>query len=373
MFIVDAHLDLAYNELNNGRNLRQPLSEIRIREQGMRLRGIPTVALPELQKAGVGLVFGTLFVAPAGSPMVSPHSRLVYHDSAEAHRLAMAQLDYYHRLADEIEWVRLVSDQATLEEVVTSHQPSEGQQPLEDDNDQKGEQAEPFGSSLPLGIVPLMEGADPIREPEELEMWYERGLRLIGPAWDDTRYSGGAWRGSGGLTRAGYHLLDVMADFGFILDITHMSEKASHEALDRYEGMVVATHSNARALVPGERQLSDTQIRRLGERDGVIGVVLYNTFLRANHVMGDPKELVTLDHVVAHIDHICQVLGDAAHVGIGSDLDGGFGSADIPAEMDSVADLPLIATQLRARGYAEPDVLGIMGGNWLNLLRRAFT
>jgi len=162
----------------------------------------------------------------------------------------------------------------------------------------------------------------------------------------------------------------VMADLGLILDLTHMSEMAALQALDAYAGPVVATHANARALVPTERQLSDQQIRLIGERDGVIGCVLFNAFLRANYRKGDRKALVTLDHIVAHIDHVCQLIGDARHAGIGSDLDGGFGAADIPTPLDSIADLPLIAGALRERGYSEADVAGIMGGNWVALLRR---
>lgn len=354
MFIVDAHLDLAYNAVAYGRNLRQPLADLRAQLPDPGRRGIPTVTLPELPAHGVGLVFGTLFVLPADSALddLSPDS--TYRTAAEAHRLGMAQLDYYHRVADHTDYVRLVGDRAGLEAVVASHQPG----------------AE--GPRL-LGIVPLMEGADPIREPEEAELWHERGLRLVGLAWDDTRYAAGAWRGGGGLTKAGHRLLEVLADFGFIVDLTHMSEQASLETLERYPGPVVATHSNARALVPGERQLSDTQIRLLGERGGVIGTVLFNCFLRAEHKRGEPKARVTLDHVVAHVDHVCQLLGSAAHVGIGSDFDGGFGAADIPAELDSAADLPLLAGKLRAKGYAEADIAGIMGGNWLRVLRQAWS
>ncbi|MDX1416952.1 MAG: membrane dipeptidase, partial [Candidatus Promineifilaceae bacterium] len=135
---------------------------------------------------------------------------------------------------------------------------------------------------------------------------------------------------------------------------------------------VVASHSNARALVPGERQLSDDQIQLIGERDGVIGVVLYNKFLRAGYQKGDPKALVTLDHVLAHIDHICQTLGDARHVGLGSDFDGGVGAADIPAELDNSADLPKIADKLHEYGYEENDISGIMGHNWMRLLHTSF-
>jgi membrane dipeptidase len=353
MFIVDAHLDIAYNVVNNGRDPRLPLDKIRAQERKKRPGGIATVSFPELQKGGIGLIFGTLFIAPASVKMPILDEKVVYHDAAEAHHMAMTQLDYYHRAADELDNVRLVGDLTSLAEVVASHE---------------NEEAAPL-----LGIVPLMEGADPIREPEEAEYWYERGLRLIGLAWSDTRYADGAWEGNTrGLTKEGHRLLEVMAEFGFILDLTHMSEKASLVALDRYEGEVVATHSNARAIVNSERQLSDTQIQRLGERGGVMGIVLSNTFLHPHYRRGDPKEMVTLDHVVAHVDHMCQLLGTADHVGIGSDFDGGFGAADIPTGMDSVADLHKIAGALKGRGYETADIDKIMGGNWLNLLRRAW-
>jgi membrane dipeptidase len=353
MFIVDAHLDLAYTAVNFNRDLRQPLTAVRQTEPKPGPRGITTATFPELQRGGVGLIFGTLFVLPATTPIPGLTNALTYRTPAEAHQQAMTQLDYYHRTADETSYVRLVGDLAGLEAVVASHQTA--------------------GAERLLGIVPLMEGADPIREPAEVEMWYERGLRLVGPAWDDTRYAAGAWRGRGGLTKDGEHLLERLAEFGFIVDLTHLSEKASHQVMDRYEGPVVATHSNARALVPDERHFSDEQIRRLGqERQGMIGVVLYNRFLKAGHGKGDPKELVTLDHVVDHIDHICQVLGNADHVGIGSDFDGGFGAADIPAEMDSAADLPLLADRLQARGYTAVQIQAIMGGNWLAFLHRVW-
>ncbi len=351
MFIVDAHLDLAYNALRYGRNQTQPLAKLRAREPQPGPRGLPTVSLPALQEGGVGLVFGTLFVMPAAYKVADLEAEVVYRTPAEAHQQAMVQLDYYHRLADELETVRLVTDLASLDEVLASH--GNGERPL-------------------LGIVPLMEGADPISEPEEAEMWYGRDLRLIGLAWDDTRYAAGAWRGGGGLTKEGYRLLEVMAEFGFIADLTHMSERASLETMEHYAGPVAFTHSNVRAIVPGERQLSERQIAMLGERDGVIGVVLFNKFLQSGWDKSRPKEQVTLDDVVAHVDAICQLLGNADHVGIGSDLDGGFGAAHIPAELDSVVDLGLIGAKLREKGYEESHVANIMGDNWVRLLRRAW-
>lgn len=352
MFFVDAHLDLAYNALDTGRDLLLPVAELRQAERRRPVvDGTATVTFPELRRVGVGLVFGTVFVSPPSKRALEHKRKLVYRTPDEAHRFGLQELDYYHRLADEVDYLRLVGNLASLEEVVASHQ--EGGEPL-------------------VGIVPLMEGADPIREPAEAELWYERGLRLVGPAWSDTRYSPGAWGAGGKLTSEGRRLLEVMADLGLILDLTHMAEEASLQALESYEGVVVATHSNARALVPGQRQFSNEQIQLLAEREGVIGVVLYNAFLKAGHRAGDARQAVTIDHVVAHIDHICQVVGDAAHVGIGSDFDGGFGQDDCPTGVDGPEGLAAIAQALSERGYEQRDVEGVMGGNWLRLLRRAF-
>ena len=349
MFIVDSHLDLAFNALRYGRDLLRPVTDIREAEAGGELpNGTATVSFPLLREAGVGLAFGTIFVSPATSRHAD--KGFSYQTADEAYKLGLLQLDYYHRMADDVEYIKLVGDSGDLEEVLASH--ADGGERL-------------------VGLVPLMEGADPIRTPVEAEEWYERGLRIVGLAWDNTRYSGGAWKSNGGLTSNGRRLLEIMADVGLVLDLTHMSEEATLQALDSYEGVIIASHSNARALVPGERQLNDLQIRRIVERDGVIGVVLHNSFLKAKHRHGDPKEAVTLDNVVAHIDHICQLVGDAAHVGVGSDFDGGFGQEDIPAELDSVKDLKLIAAALGDKGYSQQDALNILGGNWVSLLRRA--
>lgn len=356
MFIVDAHLDLAYNALRYGRDLRLELAEARERERGLRdhPHGIITTTIPELLKSEIGLIFGTLFVLPARSNRKeAANVRMVYEDGDQAYRAAGVQLDYYRRLADEVEQVRLVDDVDSLEEVLNSHE--EGGSPL-------------------LGIVLLMEGADPVRAPEEVEEWYERGVRVIGPAWDETVYAHGAWRGGGGFTNEGFALMEIMADLGMILDITHLSEEATFEAVDRYGGVLIASHNNARALVPGGRQLGDEQIRRLAERNGVTGVVMNNHFLKAGYRKSDPKESVTLDDVAAHIDHVCQLVGSAEHVGIGSDMDGGFGRDDVPAEIESIADLRKIGDALQEKyDYGDDDVANIMGENWVGRLRAAFS
>jgi membrane dipeptidase len=350
MFIVDSHLDLAYNALVKDRDPRLGVARVRANEQPPG-KDIATVGLPEMRQAGVGLVFATIFITPSSTPFEREPNEMTYDTPEQAHQMGMAQIDFYRRLIDEEEDLRLVTDAAGLNEVAKSHE--DGEKPL-------------------LGFVLLMEGADGIREPAEAELWYERGVRLIGPAWDDTRYCAGAWRDSKqGLTQDGYALLEVMGGLGMILDLTHMSEVATFQSLDAYAGPVVATHANARAIVPTERQLSDRQIRLIGERDGVIGAVLCNNFLIPGYVRGR-KESVPVAQLAAHIDHVCQVIGDARHAGIGSDLDGGFGQRDIPDPMDSIADLPLLAAALREKGYTEEDVTGIMGLNWVELLRRTW-
>ena len=217
----------------------------------------------------------------------------------------------------------------------------------------------------------LMEGAEGVRSPAELEEWYTGGLRLIGPAWAGTRFCGGT-REPGPLTAEGHALLEGMAQFGFILDLSHMDEKAALQALDVYPGNIVATHANALALLKGSdsnRHLSDRVLQGLLERDGISGVVAYNGFLRADWKRGDRRDLVGLRQVAAQIDYICQMAGDARHVGLGSDFDGGFGWQSVPAEINTIADLQKLAPLLEEMGYTQADIAAILGENWIARLR----
>jgi len=356
--IVDAHLDLAYNALYQRRDYRRSARATREAERGSqreRKSGQCTVGLPDMVRGRVGLCFGTIFV--------EPHSRQIndnlptYQNEREAHRLGMAQLDFYRRWAEEDRHVALVTTRSELEAVCWAWS-------LE-----RNRRDSPPPTLHPIGVVLLMEGADPILEPKELERWYEGGLRIVGPAWDTTRYAGGTWRG-GPLTRLGRALLDVMAEFGVILDVSHLSHQALFEALDTFEGRhVIASHSNPHRFVPTPRHLPDKAIEAIAERGGVIGVVLYNQFLKKD--WGGRKDEVTLDHVVRMIDHICQVTGSADHVGIGSDYDGGFGAEAIPRELNTIRDHFRIGDELLQRGFEPKHVEQIMGGNWLRILREA--
>jgi membrane dipeptidase len=307
------------------------------------------LGLPDWLAGGVAVVIGSVFLSPVRRDRLQSWSSQVYADAEQAHQLGMVQLDVYHRLADQAEQIALIDSLQDLEDVLAS-----------------------WATEAPrVGIVVALEGADPIRRPEELELWYERGVRAVSLSWlTGSRYAGGNSQ-EGPLTDAGRALLEVMVDFGILLDVSHLAEEAFWEAIDRYEGPVAATHANPRTFVPGPRQLSDPMIRALAERDGVVGIVPYNRFLQPGWTRSDGKAAVTVHDVAAAIDHVCQVVGDAAHVGLGSDFDGGFGADSTPAEIETVADLPRVGEALAERGYDAAHVAAVMGENWLRVLRRS--
>jgi len=360
--IVDAHLDIAYNALYAQRDYRRSARLTRQRERGSqreRRLGQCTVGLPEMIRGRVGLCFGTIFVEPYIRRM-SDDSSPAYRDEHEAHQLAMEQLDFYRRLADQEPHLMMVTNQAELRALCAAW----GLETEQTSFSQSWTRA-----PHPVGVVLLMEGADPILEPKEVERWYELGLRIIGPAWDTTRYAGGTWSG-GRLSRLGRALLSVMAEYNVILDVSHLSHEALFEALDAFEGRhVIASHSNSHRYVPTPRHLPDRAIEMIATRGGVIGVVPYNRFLKKE--WSGHKHDATLDDVVRMIDHVCQVTGSANHVGIGSDYDGGFGAEAIPAELDTIRDHHKIGRVLLERGFERQHVANIMYGNWLRILRGA--
>jgi membrane dipeptidase len=160
-----------------------------------------------------------------------------------------------------------------------------------------------------------------------------------------------------------------MQELGMILDLSHLAEEAYYQAVDRYEGVIIASHANPRRFLPTSRGLSDEMIRLLAERGGVVGVVPYNLFLKSSWKKGDPKELVSLHDVANVIDHVCQLTGSVDHVAIGSDFDGGFGLEHVPAEINAVSDLNHLRAILAGRGYQPDETALILAGNWLRILQ----
>jgi membrane dipeptidase len=354
--IIDSHCDLAWNMLNYGRDYTRSAAETRELEKGSLAadkNGDSLIGWPDYQRGQVAIVFSTLFAAPARA-REGEWDKVCYSTYDQARRLYLDQIHLYRELAgSKPEYFRLICN---AQEV----------------RDHMAEWQDPTRQQRPVGLVVLMEGADGIRSVEELPEWHDLGLRLIGLSWAGTRYAGGT-REPGPLTEDGRRLLRAMADFDFVLDLSHMDEQSVLESLDLYPGPIVATHVNCLALLPNfptNRHFSDRILKGIIERGGLIGSVPLNTFLKSgwSRKNGSRREDVPLDTLAAHIDHICQLAGDSLHAGLGSDFDGGFGVQSVPPEIDTVADLQKLAPLLRARGYSDTDVANILGLNWMNFL-----
>jgi membrane dipeptidase len=356
--ILDAHLDIAMNHVCYGRDFRNPTWVTRRKENKFPGHpfdpiGVATVGLPDLILGRVAVICATLWAMPAHMPNIPlGDQKVVYETPRQAHDIAMRQLDYYHRLEDEDPHIKIIRTQADLDAVLatwTHDSPLENRQ---------------------VGMIILMEGADPILEPQQVEEWYERDVRMVGPAWAQTRYSGGTAY-PGGLSSLGHELLEHMADLNMIVDLSHLAEEAYLEVIDRYPGALLATHSNPRRFVNTDRHLSDDMIRRLAERDSVMGIVPYNVFLLQGWLSErDRKGDVSVSKVLDMIDHVCQVTGSSRHVGLGTDWDGGFGSDSIPVPFDSHIELWNMGDYLQKRGYSDEDVSNILSGNFLRILRQ---
>ncbi len=355
VLIVDAHEDIAWNTLTFGRDYTTSAYNIRTAEAASKTpdhNGSACLGRTQWITGHVGVVFATLFVSPYRRRL-GGWDPMCYRNAAEAHGLAQTQLDFYHRLEEQHPEFRIIRNRADLY-TVTSCWEEETQ------------------SDKLIGLVLLMEGADPIRTPDEVEQWYEQGVRIIGPAWAGTRYCGGTGD-PGPLSRAGAALMEHMAACSIILDVSHMSEQSFAQALERYEGVVIASHANPRYaadLSTPERALTDNQIRKLAARDGVIGIIPYNRFLKTGWYPAEGKQAVSVRRVAEIMDYICQLTGSSQHVGIGSDFDGGFGTEGIPQPMDTVADLSMIGTALAELGYDSDHVTQMLSGNWLAALQR---
>ncbi len=337
--VVDAHEDIAYNALSLGRDPRLSALDARAKETFNPANGTPTVGLPDFLAGNIRVVFGTIYVSKASPTSTSTKT---YRTPEQAELLGQEQLAYYALLAADPR-VSLIVNRDDLHHVIESPEPR-------------------------LGIVLLMEGADPIVTPQDAHTWYDGGVRIIGPAWSQTRYSGGTGK-PGPLTDLGKDLMREMTSEGFILDVSHMAEASFWQALDLFDGTVIASHSNTRKFVPTDRQLSDEMILALVKRDGVIGSVFFNQFLKHEwRKAGGVKADVTFNTVIDHMKHICDLAGSARHCGIGTDFDGGFGMEATPREIDTAADLQKFGSALASAGFKDEEISGIMGGNWLRIL-----
>lgn len=355
MFTIDAHLDLSMNALEWNRDLRRPIAEIRSREQGMTDkpdRGNNVVCFPELKKGNIGLVVATQIARYVALDNPLPG----WNSPQQAWAQTQGQLAWYNQMEEDGELVQ-INSLSSLEKHIAGW------------NDGTPNETKAIGYILSL------EGADSIVTLKHLEKAYQKGLRAVGPAhYGPGRYAQGT-NATGGLGPEGKALLKEMERLNIILDATHLCDDSFWEAMDNFHGNVWASHHNCRALVDHNRQFSDDQFKELIARGAVVGGVLDAWMMVPNWVrkVSTAKEMnCRLETVIDHMDHICQLAGNALHIGIGSDLDGAFGKEQSPYDLETIADLQILPELLTKRGYSKQDVENVMHGNWLRFLRKAW-
>ncbi len=354
MLIVDAHLDLSMNALEWNRDLSRSLQEVREREDGRTDkpdRGRGVVSFEEMRKGNVGMCVATQIARYVG-----PGNRLPgWHSPEQAWAHTQGQLAWYRAMEERDQLVQIRNRQDLQRQIAAW-------------SDESGP------ATKPIGYVLSLEGADSILSFRHLERAYEDGLRAVGPAhYGPGRYAQGTEM-AGPFPPLGLELLREMDRLGMILDVTHLTDEQFWQALDVYRGPIWASHSDCRVLAPHQRQLSDDQIKTLAARGGVIGAAFDAWMLVPNwirHQTTPEAAGVTLETVIDHIEHVCQITGSARHSMIGSDLDGGFGREQAPTDVTTIADLSRMPELLRKRGFGEDDIRAIAHGNALRFLESA--
>ncbi len=354
MFIFDAHLDLAMNAMEWNRDLTWSIDDIRRSETGMKDkpgRANNTVSFEAMRKGNIGLCMATQIARYTKKTNPLPG----WKSPQQAWAQTQAQLAWYNAMEDIGEMVQIRNT-----EQLNAHLK------LWETKDGK----------KPIGYILSLEGADSIVTMDYLQKSYEQGLRAIGPAhYGPGTYAQGT-DATGGLGIKGKELLKEIDRLGLILDATHLCDESFWETMKNFNGPVWASHNNCRALVEHNRQFSDEQIKELIGRDAVIGVALDAWMMTPNWIRGlsTPRGLgVTLRQMIDNIDHICQLAGNADHIGIGTDLDGGFGKEQCPSDLDTIADLQKVPKMLQQRGYSPKDIDSIMHNNFLRFLQKTWS
>lgn len=346
MLLFDAHLDLALNAVDLNRDLRQGVDDIRAQERIAGMDGIAgrcknTLSLPELRDAGVAVCLTTLLARL--EPSVGHDFG---HTTAEAcYAYAHAHLAYY-RAMQRSGWLRMIKTKSELRD----HWEKYSEQP----------------DSEPLGFILAMEGADPLLTPDTIDEFYEHGLRAIGLThYGGNRYGGGT-RSENGLSLDAVDLLSHIERLGMTIDMTHLSDKSFWQVAKLFSGRIHASHQNSRRISNWQRQFSDEQYRLVIERGGVIGIAFDVIMMQHGFSYGKSEPTATIDVAIENIDIVCQLAGNADHIGIGTDLDGGFGHEQTPTDLNRYTDLPpRLLSGLSDHGYSQDDIEKIMHGNWM--------
>ncbi len=339
MHWFDAHLDLAYLA-ENGRDMHAQLDDCRGRYQPA------SITLPSMIEGRVTRCLGTVFteaIDPMEPDSESGAFTYPFGDADAAYRAGMRQLLLYRTWRDA---------------GVVSRMPLRGQ-PEE-------------SSEAPIRLGVLVECADPITSPDELDQWVDLGVVAIGMAWwHQSRYAGGNGtdhtKPGNGLTDLGRELVKRMDALGVVHDLSHLSQRAVDELLELTDSVVMASHSNCRALMgdpdskSNQRHLTDETIKEIARRGGVIGLNLLGDFITPDLKKGHRAPIADC---VKHIEHVCELVGSTKHIGLGSDMDGGFGADGLPEGINTPSDLTLITDALSAKGWADEDIANFTSANW---------
>jgi len=346
MPLFDAHLDLALNAVDWNRNLEESVSDMRAAEQGMTDPGrkTNTVSFDELKKAGVRLCVSTLLARR--EPNVEHSFGWTTYETC--YSMAHAHLAW-HRAMERRGLLRMIRSKGDLVRHVDRVKQGDG----------------------PLGFILSMECGDAVLDPDQILEWHAAGLRAIGITHYGVNRYGGGTATDAPLDKDAYPLLKNIEKLGMVLDLTHLSDKAFWQALEAFGGLVIGSHQNSRKWANWQRQWPDEQMQAVIERGGVIGAACDAIMLQEGWIKGKSRREVTLERVVDNIDHVCQLAGNARHAGIGSDLDGGYGCEQTPADVDTIADLRRIPELLDKRGYSSADVEAVMHGNWIRIFSEA--
>ncbi len=343
---VDGHLDLAYLA-EMGRNLTKPLALLPQHPE------VPAVTFDSLRDGQIRYAFATIFIEPDSDEPCGYTRGTDNRAKESAYQAGIRQIDRYIQWKKEshIRIIRNASDLCDLAEN------SYGK-----DIDRKVEE---WGR---LACVILMEGADPIRNPEEVVEWFQRGVRIIGLTWaKKTKYAGGNSE-HGSLTSAGRELVSAIDEIGIIHDVSHLSDQSAWELLDLSQGPVIASHSNCRTLqgvdCENQRFLSDDLIKAIGARGGVVGINLYKGFIATPEDEG----VATISRAIDHVEHVASIMGHKRGVALGSDMDGGFDATSLPEGIRTPADLHLLTDEFARRNWTATEIAGFMSSNWLSFL-----
>ncbi len=349
MLLFDAHLDLALNAVDWNRDLRTSLEDLQVQERALGMtdpgRGKATITFPEMKKGSVHIGIATLL---ARQEMQVNHT-FGYTTYEACYAIAHAHLAYY-RAMERLGAMQMIRTKSDLASHVVACETAMKQGDV---------------SRLPFGFILSMECGDAVLEPEMIVEWYNHGLRAIGITHYGTNRYGGGTKSEVGLTSEAIPLLEHIGQLGMALDMTHLSDRAFWQVADLFPGRVLASHQNARRFCDWQRQWSDEQLVHVIKRGGIIGAAFDAIMLQPGWVRGISKPEVTMERVVDNIDHVCQLAGNHWHAGIGSDLDGGYGFEQTPADVQSIAHLQKIPELLSKRNYSDEAIRAIMHGNWI--------